>query len=86
MVKEMLHILDDGIGSGGANTANSNGCGPVLQADDAIAKPLKQMVFERVRAVGQAPRVSIAKDLSISPGSVTQISSELIAAGLLEES
>ncbi|MCY4180647.1 MAG: ROK family protein [Litoreibacter sp.] len=57
----------------------------MLQADGAHYKPLKQQVFEQVRALGQVSRIALSKDLSISPGSVTQFSSELISAGLIEE-
>jgi predicted NBD/HSP70 family sugar kinase len=42
-------------------------------------------VFELVRAAGLIPRVQLAKDLGVSPASVTTISSELIEAGLIEE-
>ncbi len=61
------------------------GCGPVLPSESAMAKPLRQQIFERVRAAGQTPRIDVAKDLGISPGSVTQLTSELIAHGLIVE-
>jgi len=48
-------------------------------------RPLRQQIFERVRAAGQIARVQLAKELSISPASVTTITSELIEAGFLEE-
>lgn len=48
-------------------------------------RPLRQQVFERVRAVGLMPRVQVAKELGVSPASVTTITSELIELGLLEE-
>lgn len=62
-----------------------DGCGPILLADGYQPKPLRQQVFERVRAAGQTPRIDVAKDLGISPGSVTQLTSELIATGLVVE-
>ncbi|MEM7469989.1 MAG: ROK family protein [Pseudomonadota bacterium] len=85
MLKESLDTHTLSISRDRGLVAASAGCGPVLQAGPSFVKPLRQQVFERVRAVGQAPRVSLAKDLGISPGSITQISSELIAAGLVEE-
>ncbi|PTX56283.1 putative NBD/HSP70 family sugar kinase [Litoreibacter ponti] len=61
------------------------GCGPALPLAGQAAPPLRQQVFERVRAAGQIPRVDVAKDLGVSPGSVTALTSELIAAGLIHE-
>lgn len=54
-----------------------------LPQDDA--RPLRQQVFEQVRANGQMPRMDLARTLNISPGSVTTITSDLIARGLLQE-
>ncbi len=48
-------------------------------------RPLRQQIFERVRAAGLTPRVQVAKELGVSPASVTTITSDLILAGLLEE-
>ena len=48
-------------------------------------RPLKFQIFERVRAAGLIPRVEVAKELGISPASVTTLSSELIDAELIEE-
>ncbi len=48
-------------------------------------RPLRQQVFERVRAAGLIPRVQVAKDLGVTPASVTTITSELIESGLIEE-
>ncbi len=61
------------------------GCGPILPSVSAAPKPLRQQIFERVRAAGQTPRIDVAKDLGISPGSVTQLTSELIAHDLIVE-
>ncbi|WP_419409216.1 ROK family protein [Primorskyibacter sp. 2E107] len=61
------------------------GCGPLLRPADAAQKPLRQLVFEHLRAHGQLPRVQVAKDLGVSPASVTTITSELIESALLEE-
>jgi len=63
----------------------SFGCGPLIQPLSETARPLRQQIFERVRAAGQMARVQLAKELCISPASVTTITSELIETGLLEE-
>lgn len=62
-----------------------SGCGPgpMLAQDDA--RSLRQQVFEQVRAAGHMPRMDVARALDISPGSVTTITSDLIARGFLQE-
>ncbi|MEO1153014.1 MAG: ROK family protein [Pseudomonadota bacterium] len=61
------------------------GCGPnAAPAGDPIL-PLRQRVFEAVRAAGQLPRVDVAKTLGVSPGTVTVIASDLLGQGVLEE-
>jgi predicted NBD/HSP70 family sugar kinase len=61
------------------------GFGPLIPPLAESQRPLRQQVFELVRAAGLIPRVQLAKDLGVSPASVTTISSELIEAGLIEE-
>mgnify|MGYP000566052912 FL=1 len=61
------------------------GCGPLMALPQEDARPLRQQVFEQVRANGQMPRMDVARALNISPGSVTTITSDLIARGLLQE-
>ncbi|MBL4929095.1 ROK family transcriptional regulator [Fuscibacter oryzae] len=61
------------------------GAGPLFSPFAELQKPLRQQIFERVRAAGQIARVQLAKDLGVSPASVTTVTSELIAAGLIEE-
>jgi predicted NBD/HSP70 family sugar kinase len=61
------------------------GCGPLIAAWSEQMRPLRQQVFDRVRASGLVPRVQLAKELGVSPASVTTITSELIEAGLIEE-
>lgn len=62
------------------------GCGPNLTLQGgAWVKPLRQQVFERIRASGLISRIEIAKQLAVSPGSITQITNGLLGAGLLEE-
>jgi predicted NBD/HSP70 family sugar kinase len=61
------------------------GCGPLIPPLSDMLRPLRQQVFERVRATGLIPRVQLAKDLGVSPASVTTITQELLEAGLIEE-
>ena len=61
------------------------GCGPLILPDLSGTRSLRQQIFERVRAAGQLARVQLAKDLGVSPASVTTLTSELIEAGHLEE-
>ena len=66
-------------------TEGRKGCGPLIPPLADMLRPLRQQVFERVRASGLIPRVQLAKDLGVSPASVTTITQELIEAGLIEE-
>ena len=61
------------------------GFGPLIPALSETQRPLRQQIFERVRAAGTIARVDIAKQLTISPASVTAITADLIAEGLLTE-
>lgn len=65
--------------------AASPGCGPLIPPLSESSRPLRQQIFERVRAAGLMPRVQVAKELSVSPATVTTLTSELIELGLLEE-
>lgn len=60
------------------------GCGPVIPRLEG-GRPLRQQVFERVRAAGRIPRADLARELGISPASITALTADLIAAGLIEE-
>lgn len=62
-----------------------HGCGPMIPPLNEGARSLRQQIFERVRAAGTMPRVQVAKELNVSPATVTTITSELIDAGLLHE-
>lgn len=62
-----------------------SGCGPLLPTDSAEAKPLRQQIFEHVRAAGRAARTDVTRALSISAGSATTLTADLITAGLLRE-
>jgi predicted NBD/HSP70 family sugar kinase len=61
------------------------GCGPILPTTSRDAKPLRQQIFEYIRASGLVPRMDVAKALNISAGSVTTLTQELITAGFLQE-
>ncbi len=61
------------------------GCGPVLPLQDHDGSPLRQQIFEHIRAMGQVARSDIARALGVSAGSVTALTAELIAAGFLQE-
>ena len=61
------------------------GCGPdIVSAGDSV-RPLRQQIFERVRALGAVSRAQVAKELGVSPASVTTLTSDLIDQGLLHE-
>lgn len=61
------------------------GCGPLIPPLSESLRPLRQQVFERIRAAGQIARSQVAKELAVSPASVTTTTQELIEAGLIEE-
>lgn len=61
------------------------GCGPLIPPLSETLRPLRQQIFEKVRAAGTIARVQVAKELGVSPASVTTGVSELIDSGLLEE-
>ena len=61
------------------------GVGPLIPPLSEAPRPLRQQVFERVRAAGLIPRVTLARELAVSPASVTTITQELIQTGLIEE-
>lgn len=72
------------------NTKDQNqehpvGCGPLTVPAQGRPGGLKLQVFECVRAAGLIARVDVARELSISAGSVTALTAELIEAGLLRE-
>ncbi len=61
------------------------GCGPILSVSATPLRPLRQQIFETVRAAGRTARADVTRSLGISPGSATTLSAELIAAGFLRE-
>lgn len=62
-----------------------NGFGPVQSLTGRDSKPLRQQIFEQVRAHALIPRSELAKSLNISPATVTALTADLIAEGLLRE-
>ena len=65
--------------------AASQGCGPMIPPLAETSRPLRQQIFERVRAAELMPRVQVARELAVSPATVTTLTSDLIEAGLLVE-
>lgn len=66
-------------------TTAGQGCGPIIAPPNDSLRPLRLQVFERVRAAGTVARVTLARELGVSPASVTTATGELIDAGLIEE-
>lgn len=60
------------------------GCGPFAPVSVA-SDSLRLTIFERIRAEGSVARATIAKDLSISPATVTTQTSALIDMGFVKE-
>ena len=61
------------------------GCGPLIPPLSETMRPLRQQVFDRIRAAGHIPRVQLARELGVSPASVTTLTGELIDMGLIQE-
>ncbi|MEO1701280.1 MAG: ROK family transcriptional regulator [Pseudomonadota bacterium] len=68
-----------------AGVEQIKGCGPLNAKSHLRATPTKQQIYEVIRAHGKVARVDISKQVGISAGSVTTITAELIAAGLIRE-
>lgn len=78
-------LAPPGQGPGSESGDGPGGCGPMLRGSGTDAKPLRQQVFEHVRASGRAARAEVTRALGISAGSVTALTSDLIGAGMLRE-
>ncbi|MBV6658684.1 MAG: ROK family transcriptional regulator [Devosiaceae bacterium] len=61
------------------------GYGPMLGGSARATAPLRNQVFDTVRAAGRIARADLARALGISAGSVTSLTSDLLAQGLLRE-
>jgi len=75
----------DEITAEGGESEKASGCGPMLPIESIEAKPLRQQIFEYVRAAGRAARTDVTRALSISAGSATTLTADLITANLLRE-
>lgn len=78
-------MYDDNENLGVESSQTIEGCGPLLAHAAQEARSLRQQVFEHVRGAGRATRAEITRALSISPGSVTALTADLIAANMLRE-
>lgn len=61
------------------------GCGPLIPSLGISPRPLRQQIFEHIRAAGLCARIDVANNLNVSPASVTAITTDLLEAGYLEE-
>ena len=62
----------------------AKGCGP-FSSPSTATDSLRLSIFERIRAEGAVPRAKLAKDLGISPATVTTQTSALIDLGFVLE-
>lgn len=63
----------------------ATGYGPIIADLRGAGKSLTQQVLERIRSSGRISRSDVAKDLGVSPGSVTSIVTALVEMGLVRE-
>ncbi|RBO52658.1 XylR family transcriptional regulator [Rhodovulum sp. BSW8] len=70
---------------GPGNPDQPRGCGPLAPPRSPAPRPLRQQIFEQVRAMGEVSRGQLARELGVSPASVTTQTSELIEQGYLTE-
>ncbi len=61
------------------------GCGPLPGRAAEPPRALRQAVFETVRALGQVSRAQIAKELRVSPATISTVTADLIETGYLRE-
>ncbi|WP_422071380.1 ROK family protein [Tranquillimonas rosea] len=85
MADEIICTRDGGSDWGGGTRPGCGPLRPVRPGGEDGAVPLRQQIFEAVRAEGTMSRVEAARNLGVSPGSVTAATTELIATGYLEE-
>ena len=65
------------MGGSGAGGDRPKGVGPLIPPLTETQRPLRQQIFERIRAAGLIPRVTLARELDVSPASVTTRTSTL---------
>ncbi len=80
----VLRRTDPGLAALGPRRDGA-GVGPLILDPPEGLRPLRRQVFERIRAAGTLPRVQVAKDLGVSPASVSGAVADLIETGLIEE-
>ncbi len=61
------------------------GCGKLITLWTDPQRPMRQPIFDRVRASGLISRAPVAKDLGVSPASVTTSTAELLDDALIVE-
>lgn len=61
------------------------GCGPIRPESEGPGTTLRHRVFECVRSAGSVSRIDVAKQLGVSPASITALVGELLDLGLLQE-
>lgn len=71
--------------SEGDPTSAINGAGPLIPPLTDTQRPLRLQVFERIRAAGEIARAQLARELAVSPASITTITQELIEQGVVRE-
>jgi predicted NBD/HSP70 family sugar kinase len=77
--------MDDAFNLESDKSGAPSGYGPFLPMGSADAKPLRQQIFEHVRAAGRAARTDVIRALGISAGSATTLTADLISNDLLRE-
>lgn len=78
-------MYDDNENLGVESSQTIEGCGPLLTQAGQEVRSLRRQVFEHVRGAGRAARAEVTRALNISPGSVTALTADLIAASMLRE-
>lgn len=78
-------MYDELLRKASESAGGPTGCGPIPPSVGKETKPLRQQVFEHVRAAGRAARADVTRALAISGGSVTTLTSDLIADRFLRE-
>ncbi|RED12152.1 ROK family transcriptional regulator [Pontivivens insulae] len=61
------------------------GYGPAGVSQSASEGSARDLIFARIRAAGEIARVDIARDLGISPATVTTLTAAMMNEGLIEE-
>ncbi|MEL6678805.1 MAG: winged helix-turn-helix domain-containing protein, partial [Pseudomonadota bacterium] len=63
----------------------SDGYGPKAAAGPSPGDTPRDAVIRVIRSAGKIARIDIAKQLGISPATVTALTGDLMASGLIEE-